>query len=146
VKGRYIFIAVLFIVLMVLYLLFSKWNLGKITNLNQIIPNQLPVATSQGEIQNQSQETENITSNKISLAIVSPMDGDTLGSTNATVKGKTVASAEVFVNDVVGKADINGNFSINVALDEGENQIVVSANDANGNAAEQAINVVVTSF
>lgn len=145
-KGRYIFIAVLFIVLMVLYLLFSKWNLGKITNLNQIIPNQLPVATSQGEIQNQSQETENITSNKISLAIVSPMDGDTLGSTNATVKGKTVASAEVFVNDVVGKADINGNFSINVALDEGENQIVVSANDANGNAAEQAINVVVTSF
>jgi hypothetical protein len=74
------------------------------------------------------------------------MDGDTLGSTNATVKGKTVASAEVFVNDVVGKADINGNFSINVALDEGENQIVVSANDANGNAAEQAINVVVTSF
>jgi len=146
VKGRYIFIAVLLIVLMLLYLFFSKWNLGKITNLNQIIPNQLPAATSQEEVQNQSQETGNVTSNKISLTIISPKDGETLGSTNATVKGKTVANAEVFVNDAVGKADVNGNFSINVALDEGENQIVVSANDANGNAAEQSISVVVASF
>jgi hypothetical protein len=146
VQKRYLFLGILFIVLMLAYLFFSKWNLGKITSLNQIIPNQLPVATSQEETQGQSQETGSITTTKISLTITSPKDGETLGSTNATVKGKTVANAEVFVNDVVGKADANGNFSINVALDEGDNQIVVSANDANGNAAEQSISVIVASF
>lgn len=131
---------------MLLYLFFPKWNIGKITNLNQIIPNQLPVATSQEQTQGQSQETGSVTTGKISLTITSPKDGETLGSTNATVKGKTVANAEVFVNDIVGKADTNGNFSINVTLDEGENQIVVSANDSNGNAAEQSMGVIVASF
>lgn len=145
-KGRYISIGILLVILMLLYLFFSKWDLGKVIDLNQILPTQVPAATTQGQTESQTQETGNIATYKISLTITSPKEGETLDSTNATVKGKTVASAEVFVNDAVGKADANGNFSINVALDEGENQIVVSANDANGNAAEQTINVVVTSF
>jgi hypothetical protein len=92
------------------------------------------------------EESGNVTSSKISLVVTSPLNGATLGSTNATVKGKTSPQAEVFVNDQEGTADINGNFSVNVGLDEGINQIVVLANDADGNAAEQDLTVTVVSF
>lgn len=98
-------------------------------------------------VQNQpSTETGSIASNTISLDVTSPIDGETLSSTNATVTGKTVPSAEVFVNDATDKADTNGNFSINISLDEGQNEIVVSANDANGNVAEKDLTVTVASF
>ena len=87
-----------------------------------------------------------VTSSKISLVVTSPQDGSTLSSTNVTVKGKTSPNADVFVDDQSGKADANGNFAISIGLDEGQNQIVVSANDSVGNAAEQDLNVTVTSF
>jgi len=87
-----------------------------------------------------------VASTKISLVVTSPQDGSTLSSTNVTVKGKTSPNADVFVDDQSGKADANGNFAISIGLDEGQNQIVVSANDSVGNAAEQDLNVTVTSF
>lgn len=87
-----------------------------------------------------------VTSGKISLVVTSPKDGSTLSSTNVTVKGKTSPSADVFVDDQSGKADASGNFAVSIGLDEGQNQIVVSANDSLGNAAEQDLNVTVTSF
>jgi len=90
--------------------------------------------------------TGTVASTKISLVVTSPQDGSTLDSTNVTVKGKTTPDADVFVNDQSGKADVNGNFSISIGLDEGANQIVVSANDSLGNATEQDLNVTVTSF
>ena len=93
-----------------------------------------------------TQELGNITSDKISLIVTSPKNGDVLGSTNAVVTGKTSQNADVFVNDIAGKADVNGNFSISIGLDEGSNLIVVLANDADGNAAEQDLTVTVTSF
>jgi hypothetical protein len=83
---------------------------------------------------------------KISLVVTSPVDGSTLTSTNVTVKGKTTPNADVFVNDQTGKADANGNFAISVGLDEGANQIVVSANDSVGNATQQTLSVTVVSF
>jgi hypothetical protein len=87
-----------------------------------------------------------VASTKISLVVTSPQDGSTLSSTNVTVKGKTSPNADVFVDDQSGKADASGNFAISIGLDEGQNQIVVSANDSVGNAAEQDLNVTVTSF
>jgi Flp pilus assembly protein TadG len=87
-----------------------------------------------------------VASTKISLVVTSPLDGSTLSSTNVTVKGKTSPNADVFVDDQSGKADASGNFAISIGLDEGQNQIVVSANDSVGNAAEEDLNVTVTSF
>lgn len=89
---------------------------------------------------------EPVTSDKIPLTVTSPKVGETLGSTNATVKGKTAPFAEVFVNDQSGKADAAGNFSINVGLDEGDNQIEVSVNDSDGNVSQLILNIVVVSF
>lgn len=96
--------------------------------------------------QEMSGELEAVTSNKISLVITSPQNGAKLGSTNVNVTGKTVPNAEVFVNDSEGKADTNGNFSISLGLDEGVNQLVINANDKDGNVAEEVIIVTIASF
>jgi len=93
-----------------------------------------------------TKETGSVTSKKISLVLISPKNGDNLTSTNVTVTGKTVPGADVFVNDAEGKADVNGNFSITLGLDEGSNQITVNANDADGNVAEETIIVNISSF
>lgn len=80
-------------------------------------------------------------STKISLSISSPPNGATVTRSSLTVRGKTAANAEVFVNELETKADASGNFSISVTLDEGENYIIVMANDAAGNVAEAELTV-----
>lgn len=86
------------------------------------------------------------TSNKISLTVTSPAAGTTLNSANVTVKGKTAPNAEVFINDASTKADANGNFSLTLTLDEGDNNLVITANDSDGNVAEQELSVNVQTF
>jgi hypothetical protein len=77
----------------------------------------------------------------LSLVITNPTDGTTVPSANLNVTGKTASGAEVFVNDKETKAEINGNFSVNITIDEGENIIVVIANDLEGNYIEKEIKV-----
>lgn len=93
-----------------------------------------------------STETGSVTSDKISLEVTSPADGAKLTSATTTVKGKTAPMADVFINDKETKADSNGNFSLSLSLDEGENQIVVIVNDSLGNSAEKDILVTVQTF
>jgi cytoskeletal protein RodZ len=80
------------------------------------------------------------------LTVRSPVSGTTQSSKSLTVKGKTTAGAEVFVNDTEGKANTNGDFSINITLDEGENTVLVIANDSAGNSLEKELTVTVVSF
>jgi hypothetical protein len=87
-----------------------------------------------------------VTSNLISLNIQTPLNGANLTNGKVTLKGKTSANAEVFVNDQSTKADANGNFSLPLTLDEGLNNLVVTANDAEGNVAEQDLSVNVQTF
>lgn len=86
------------------------------------------------------------TSTKMTLAVTTPLTGAVLKSKVITLTGKTSANAEVFVNDKSTKADANGNFSLVVTLDEGENSLVVTANDSDGNVAEQTLSVNVQTF
>lgn len=79
--------------------------------------------------------------NQIRLTVSSPVNASTVQSNTITIAGITAAKAEVFVNDVSTIADGNGNFSARITLDEGENQIVIVANDENGNTAEAEITV-----
>lgn len=80
------------------------------------------------------------TSSKIIFVeIVSPKDGVTLSSPLVKLVGKTIPNADVFVNDEEVKVNANGEFSIELTLDEGENIISVIANDENGNYAEKEI-------
>lgn len=91
-------------------------------------------------------EEGNITSDKIALTITSPVNGASVSTTSIKVTGKTSPKAEVFVNDQEGVADANGNFSVAITLEEGQNQIVVSVNNSLGNVAEESIIVNVSTF
>ncbi len=82
-----------------------------------------------------------VLASEITLTITSPANGVTVSSASITIKGKTKANAEVFVNDEETRADASGNFSVKLTLDEGDNPIVISANDADGNFAEKEIMV-----
>lgn len=76
---------------------------------------------------------------EISLDVTQPANNSTVASARITLKGKTVPKAEVFVNEYDLKADVSGNFSYTLTLDEGENIIIVMANDENGNVAEKEL-------
>jgi hypothetical protein len=75
----------------------------------------------------------------LSLMIASPQHLSTVSTPSVVIKGTTSPKAEVFVNDKDLIADSKGNFSVTVNLDEGENTISVSANDADGNFAAEDI-------
>jgi hypothetical protein len=82
-----------------------------------------------------------VTASEITLTISSPVNGSTVTTPTIIVRGKTKPNAEVFVNDEDTIADASGNFSVSLSLDEGDNPIVVSANDADGNVAEKEFTV-----
>lgn len=76
---------------------------------------------------------------EITLSVTTPLSGTSVATSKVTMKGKTAPKAEVFANEAEGVADSSGNFSLTVALDEGENSIIVTAVDENGNVAEKEI-------
>ncbi len=85
------------------------------------------------------------TVSQIPLTIAAPANGSTVTSPNVLVKGTTTPKADVFVNDSETTADAQGNFSASVTLDEGDNTIVVTTNDINGNYSEQDVTVTYNS-
>jgi len=133
-------LAVIAVLVLVHFILANGYS-GKSVTTATVAPSAAPTGSSES-----AQTVGTTASDKISLVVTSPTDGATLDSANVTVKGKTTPNADVFVNDQSGKADANGNFAISIGLDEGSNQIVVSANDSLGNATEQDLNVTVASF
>ena len=75
--------------------------------------------------------------------LIYPESNDPAISSTQRIMSYAVEGGE---NVGVGTVDASGNFSISIGLDEGTNQIVVSANDSAGNATEQDLNVIVASF
>jgi bacillopeptidase F len=70
------------------------------------------------------------------LTVTSPIDSATLSTSTVTVEGRTTPGATVTVNGNSDVADANGNFSIDVSLDNGPNAIDVIATDDSGNQGE----------
>lgn len=79
------------------------------------------------------------------LTITSPVDKSEVKSISVTVKGKTKAGVDVFVNELESKADGSGNFAVNLNLEDGENYIEVTVIDDQGNAGEKEIMVTYNS-
>jgi hypothetical protein len=107
-----------------------------------------PVTTNNkpSQVAQTTSESGNVISSDIKLSVIYPSNNASLTSLNITVTGKTSPNAEVFINDQSAKADASGNFSLKITLDEGQNGLVVIANDDLGNVAEQDILVNVASF
>lgn len=98
-------------------------------------PTNMPSSEKNTEAVNQTVE------HAIALTVTDPADGSQVEAASLTVQGKTVPNADVFVNDTEVKANASGVFSAKITLAEGENPIMVVANDADGNAAEKEITV-----
>lgn len=75
----------------------------------------------------------------IELNIIEPKNESVASVSSILVKGKTVPNADVFVNEIELKAGKDGNFSTAFPLYEGDNSILVSANDESGNYSEKEI-------
>ena len=76
--------------------------------------------------------------------ISSPVNNSTVNSADLVVRGKTTPHAEIFINDLETKADDQGNFFLNLILDEGENILSILANDTEGNYLEKEITVTLS--
>lgn len=81
---------------------------------------------------------------EISLTVSSPANNAVVKSATIVVRGKTSPNAEVFVNDEETKANSSGNFSVRLTLEEGENYILVVANDAQGKFSERELTITYT--
>lgn len=106
-----------------------------------------PVPTTQTDIGSQTSATRETASatKTIPLVVTSPVDGSTVTSASLSVRGTTAPFAEVFINDVEIRADASGDFTVQITLDEGENIIVVIANDADGNLVEKELTITYAS-
>ena len=89
---------------------------------------------------------EDVTSKELSLSVSSPQNNVVLASNSVILKGTTAPNADVFVNDKETKSDAYGNFEIELTLDEGINDLVITANDAEGNVVEQNLSVNVQTY
>jgi hypothetical protein len=78
---------------------------------------------------------------QITLSVFSPSNKSTVTTSKVLVKGKTLPKAEIYANEAEGIADANGMFSLSVTLDDGDNDIIVTAVDAEGNVAETVVTV-----
>lgn len=98
-------------------------------------PAQTPTAPSQPSTAKEFDPSKNA----ISLTIASPTNNTTVSTPTITVTGSTAPNADVSVNDKDLKADAAGKFSAAVTLDEGDNEIIVTAADTAGNSSEQLL-------
>lgn len=81
----------------------------------------------------------------VPLTILEPMNNASTSNQSITVRGKTIGNADISVNEKDLKADAQGNFSIVVSLDDGENIIAVLVVDQAGNFVEQDLTVTFNS-
>lgn len=136
-------VIVVFFLVFILTAIYTVVNKNRSTDKN-IISTDLAVQTglSQEEITSNTQnEIKSDQVENIKLIIDEPGNGSILNTANIQVKGITVPFGEVSVNDQVTKADKEGNFMVNLTLDEGDNNLLIVANDDKGNYSEKEIKV-----
>ena len=82
----------------------------------------------------------------LGLVITSPAVEEVVSVSSVTVTGTTAANANITITggkvDIISVADANGEVSETVTLNEGQNDLVVTAFDSNGIQISQTVNVV----
>lgn len=143
VKPKYflLIISALIFVFLAIVIIFSDFTKESLVQKFEKISGQ-KVIQSENETKVIDQNSEE----EIFIELTNLKDKDVVKTSLLNIKGKTVANAEVFINDKETKADALGSFSVSLTLDEGENTIVISANDSLGNYIEKEITVTLESF
>ena len=108
-------------------------------------------APKQQLLPSQVQEKEKIpsptpVSSQLNLLITSPEDNSIINKEKINVSGKTSPKATVVIlygeGEKIIEADENGNFTSEITLVGGANEITVSAYDQDGNEATKTLNLV----
>jgi len=81
------------------------------------------------------------TSAPLFLTILEPADESVVELSTITIRGKTLADAVVSVNGELTDVDSNGNFSLQVTLEEGPNVFDIIATDEDGNEVDAQLTV-----
>lgn len=87
-------------------------------------------------------QPESLIEEGLFLEVTSPVNGATVSDPTLVVSGKTESNAEVFINEIELTADSQGNFSTTITLEEGENVVVITVSDDDGNYAEKELSAV----
>lgn len=125
------------LVLLVIFLGLRKGSFNK--PITSVSPTQTVSVPSASPTKAESQTPTSVPVSQITLEVTEPANNSIVSNSSVMVKGKTSPGADVFINEKELKADSSGNFSTSLNLDEGENYILVSANDSNGNFSEKEI-------
>ena len=75
------------------------------------------------------------------LTILEPTNESIVEVSPITIRGQTITDSIISMNGELAEVDATGNFSIQVALEEGPNVFDVSATDAEGNEAASQFTV-----
>lgn len=80
------------------------------------------------------------------LLISQPHDGSVVNNQKVAVSGKTAASSQILVSqnnqDTLTQADQDGLFKVDIALDEGDNQILVTSIAKSGDTKQETLIIV----
>ncbi|MFA5770663.1 MAG: Ig-like domain-containing protein [Patescibacteria group bacterium] len=79
---------------------------------------------------------------KPKLEITEPSDNSTTNNQEIKIKGNTDKETYIHVNDLPVVVDANGNFETSVRLKDGENQIVMTAQDIAGNVETKTLKII----
>jgi hypothetical protein len=125
-----------------LIITFSVWQANKALK---------EMALKQQQIPSQVQEEEKTPSptpsaSQLSLVITSPEDNSIINKEKVSIVGKTSSGATIIIayeeGEKIIEADENGNFSTEITLVGGANEITVSAYDEQGNEVTKILNLV----
>jgi len=135
-------VGLLFLVGVVFFGIYRQRVVEKSASTQRLLPTLIDKQALNPTISTTENQTPILTNAGLSLTVISPINGQTVTTSQITVTGKTAPFAEVFVNDVELKADVAGNFSQGMTLEEGENYILIVANDTDGNFAEKELSII----
>ena len=98
------------------------------------------------QIENQTTPTPTPTAEILSLNISSPQDNSIVDKDTLTIKGATLPRSVVVIlfdkGEKILETDSDGQFSTDISLTGGENEITIKAYDKNGNDTEKKLTVV----
>lgn len=80
--------------------------------------------------------------NKPKLEIIEPQDKTKLSKQEILLKGKTDKEVFIKINNLPITVDVNGNFQTTVKLKEGDNSILITAEDIAGNLETKNLTII----
>ncbi len=136
-----IFIAILIGFVLGLVITFGIWTANK--SLKESSHNQPPVIEEEKNITPTPEATKE---EKLPLSIISPENNSLLNQEKIEISGKTAPKATIAITweegEKIIEADEKGNFSLEISLVGGSNEINISAFDEEGNENQQTLSLV----